>query len=154
MTAEVMCPTCSDTYSVDAGLVGKRVRCKRCGELMTVPRPVAAPPVPTSPAPISQSVTEQAPPRPQLKDDDKRCRELLKVADRIHTPVLVVGILMVGVGALIAGSSPNELFSGFAVLVGGLLAIAQGSLLLAGVRVFVGMARDIRSVRENLTERN
>lgn len=43
------CPHCGRDYQVDAGLAGKKARCKGCQEVMRIPREAAPPPGPAEP---------------------------------------------------------------------------------------------------------
>ena len=44
------CPGCAKRYEIDAGLAGKKSRCKQCGEVFKIPvsTAISAPPAPTS----------------------------------------------------------------------------------------------------------
>src|SRR4051812_35263892 len=42
MPLSVTCPGCESVYPVGESLVGKTIRCKKCGEMITVSTPAAA----------------------------------------------------------------------------------------------------------------
>lgn len=44
MSIVIACGQCGKRYTVDAGLAGRRVKCKACGDAIEVPRAAAAPP--------------------------------------------------------------------------------------------------------------
>ena len=55
MTLDFACDECGQKYRVDVSLSGRKIRCKKCGEAVTVPSPNAVAPTPRSAEPIRTS---------------------------------------------------------------------------------------------------
>jgi S1-C subfamily serine protease len=110
MAIDITCPGCQSVYPVADNLVGKTIRCKKCGEMMPVTAPVraAAPVAAKAARPAARIDDDEDDARParsaarRARDEDDEARDAPKKKSAL--PLILVGgvvmlILLAGGGA-------------------------------------------------------
>lgn len=162
MFVEVKCPTCGTIGNLSDAKVGRTVKCPQCGEVFKA-TVQATPPAPSAPAPSSQPAA--APPATRGDERaDSQGREtppaepayfraaVVAAESIIQVVQFVVAVGVVGsIILLIAGVATGRPVEVVVVVVlAGVqlyLMSAGSKLVLSLVQVFVGVGRDVRTMR-------
>ncbi len=155
MPYEVQCPTCGNIGQVADAKVGKAVKCRNCGEVFTASvRPATPPPPAARPAASTVPTTPPAP----ASDEPPAFGDAVRLANVVYQMTHALAVLG-GTGCIllvIAGFATGNVIQALVVaLLAGvqmLFAVVGTMLVLSLVRVFVGLAKDVRVVRKTLSK--
>jgi HEAT repeat protein len=107
MPIPTRCPGCQELYQLADKFAGKKVRCKKCQEILTVPDSSPTNPIQPEPSrPKSAAMPEREQRRPALREHDKEEMEALELRSvrRSNRGWLIgLGVGCLGLGVLLLG---------------------------------------------------
>jgi hypothetical protein len=153
MSVEVQCPNCGNVGQVTDAMVGRTIKCKQCGDVFKATvRPTTPPP--SAPRPAASAVP--TPPTAPASDEPPAFADAVRLAKVIYqvTHALAVlvwtGCVLLAIAGVASGHAVEGLVVAIVAGVQMLFGVVGSMLVLSLVRVFVGLARDVRAVRMTL----